>query len=275
MHYVKNLNQVLPQDIRALAWAPVSEDFDARFNCCTRTYKYFFPLSSLDIEAMQKASDKLLGEHDFRNFCKVDVGNNVNHFVRKIESINISACDENGARVTTDKEDQMFEITICGMAFLWHQVRCMVSVLFLIGLRLESSEVIDRLLDVEFCPKKPQYSMASEVPLVLYDCTFDKINWIFETDQLESTTRSFRNRWTDAAVRKSLIEKIFKDLQIHKEEEGHCFKEAILPLMTGHRTKNYRPLLTRPVCDGLERHLEKQAAKRKKLEERREETPKD
>eukprot|EP00795_Rhopilema_esculentum_P006601 gene6601-12140_t len=131
--------------------------------------------------AMQKASDKLLGEHDFRNFCKVDVGNNVNHFVRKIESINISACDENGARVTTDKEDQMFEITICGMAFLWHQVRCMVSVLFLIGLRLESSEVIDRLLDVEFCPKKPQYSMASEVPLVLYDCTFDKINWIFET----------------------------------------------------------------------------------------------
>ena len=39
------------------------------------------------------------------------------------------------------KNDDMCEITICGMAFLWHQVRCMVSILFLIGLRLEKPEV--------------------------------------------------------------------------------------------------------------------------------------
>ena len=37
--------------------------------------------------------------------------------------------------------NEMWEITIQGMAFLWHQVRCMVSVLFLIGLHLEAPEV--------------------------------------------------------------------------------------------------------------------------------------
>ena len=35
----------------------------------------------------------------------------------------------------------MYEITIQGMAFLWHQVRCMVSVLFMIGMHLEEPAV--------------------------------------------------------------------------------------------------------------------------------------
>lgn len=39
----------------------------------------------------------------------------------------------------------MCEITIRGMAFLWHQIRCMVSVLFLIGLHLEEPEVCNLL----------------------------------------------------------------------------------------------------------------------------------
>ena len=33
------------------------------------------------------------------------------------------------------------EMVVCGLAFLWHQVRCMVSVLFLIGLHLEKPQV--------------------------------------------------------------------------------------------------------------------------------------
>ena len=36
---------------------------------------------------------------------------------------------------------QMCELTIVGMAFLWHQIRCIVSVLFLVGQGKEKSEV--------------------------------------------------------------------------------------------------------------------------------------
>ena len=32
-------------------------------------------------------------------------------------------------------------MTVKGMAFLWHQVRCMVAILFLIGENLEEPEV--------------------------------------------------------------------------------------------------------------------------------------
>ena len=50
---------------------------------------------------------------------------------------------------------QMCEVTI---SFLWHQVRCMVAVLFLIGHGLEKPDLIGHMLDIE---RKPQYGMAS------------------------------------------------------------------------------------------------------------------
>lgn len=40
MDYCGMLNRVLPADIRALAWAPVTEDFSARFSCSDRTYRH-------------------------------------------------------------------------------------------------------------------------------------------------------------------------------------------------------------------------------------------
>lgn len=37
--------------------------------------------------------------------------------------------------------DELWAMTVKGSAFLWHQVRCMVAVLFMIGEGLESAEV--------------------------------------------------------------------------------------------------------------------------------------
>lgn len=42
----------------------------------------------------------------------------------------------------SDDEDDVYEMTIRGKAFLWHQIRCMAAVLFLIGARKEKPEVI-------------------------------------------------------------------------------------------------------------------------------------
>lgn len=47
---------------------------------------------------------------------------------------------------SSDDEDQLYAMTIKGTAFLWHQVRCMVSLLFFIGQGLESPTVRKHIL---------------------------------------------------------------------------------------------------------------------------------
>ena len=77
LDYVGMLNRVLPDDVRALAWAPVAEGFSARFSCASRTYRYWLARENAhgrprDVEAMRRAASKFVGDHDFRNFCKMD-----------------------------------------------------------------------------------------------------------------------------------------------------------------------------------------------------------
>lgn len=68
INYCQLLNRVLPQDIRCVAWMPmVNPNYSARFDCRSRTYRYFFPRGNLDVEAMKKASEYMVGVHDFRN----------------------------------------------------------------------------------------------------------------------------------------------------------------------------------------------------------------
>ncbi|KAG7942885.1 hypothetical protein I3843_15G010100 [Carya illinoinensis] len=173
--YVGVLNRVLPDDIRVLGWCPVPVGFSARFSCLSREYKYFFWRENLNFLAMEKAGKKFLGEHDFRNFCKMDAVN-VHNYKRNITLFEICPSD-----VRYDG-NQLLAFKIKGSAFLWHQVRCMVAVLLMIGQGLESPDVIDTLLDTEKTPRKPQYTMAPELPLVLHSCEFESIKFICSAD---------------------------------------------------------------------------------------------
>ncbi|KAG8927999.1 hypothetical protein FRC02_007480 [Tulasnella sp. 418] len=101
LNYVQILNTLLPPSIRVLAWSPVSPEFDARFSCSYRHYKYFFrpssppytPESTLDIEAMRDACRRLIGEHDFRNLCKVDPSKQIDNYKREIMEATINPVD--------------------------------------------------------------------------------------------------------------------------------------------------------------------------------------
>lgn len=97
--YCLILNKVLPDNIQCIAWSPTNESFSARFDCKGRRYKYFFLKGQLNIEKMQKASKYLLGTHDFRNFCKMDVGNGVIQFIRNIASIEFELFDKKASHV--------------------------------------------------------------------------------------------------------------------------------------------------------------------------------
>jgi tRNA pseudouridine38/39 synthase len=196
--YIALLNRVLPPTIRILAWCPSPPpNFSARFSCKERVYKYFFtnpaylPFPStnppnqrpkegyLGIAAMREAAAYLEGTHDFRNFCKVDATKQITNFKRRITQASIECLPTPAYLAQHSKSSDIcppqpntYTFTVRGSAFLWHQVRCMVAVLFLVGQGLEKPEVVKELLDVERNPRRPQYEMASDKPLVLWECTF-------------------------------------------------------------------------------------------------------
>ena len=168
----------------------------------------------LDIDRMRQAAKRFEGLHDFRNFCKVDPGKQISDYRRRIFRAEIRALspeEEPAAYVsgalfaetaashsashagttTNDFSPKTYVFDLQGSAFLWHQVRHMIAVLFLVGQGLESPEIIDHLLDITSCPEKPCYEMADEAPLVLWNCTFpnedadpltDGLNWVYVGD---------------------------------------------------------------------------------------------
>ena len=238
--YVTLLNSILPRSIRILAWCPhPPADFDARFSCRERRYKYFFtnpafcpkPGSKgmahangkssklregwLDIDQMKVAAKKLEGLHDFRNLCKIDPSKQMPSCERRVRYASVDEAEAIGAEFSrraelnatgiagtpslakkvgmgdhVDEGPKLYTFTVHGTAFLWHQVRCMVAVLFLVGQGLEEPDVIDKLLDIKNNPRRPAYEMADDAPLVLWDCVFpgedgggDSLCWIYAGDE--------------------------------------------------------------------------------------------
>ncbi|KAK0792403.1 pseudouridine synthase deg1 [Friedmanniomyces endolithicus] len=182
--YIQVLNRVLPPDIRILAWCPhPPPEFSARFNCKERRYRYFFtnpayasaPGSDegrLEIGRMELAAKKLEGLHDFRNMCKVDASKQITNFERRVFHAGIHRHGPERCATGSRVEPELYFFEVRGSAFLWHQVRHMVAILFLVGQGYEQPDIVDHLLDVEKCPGKPVYEMADDRPLVLWECIF-------------------------------------------------------------------------------------------------------
>nr|DBA18844.1 TPA: hypothetical protein GDO54_014740 [Pyxicephalus adspersus] len=202
VRYAQMLNRVLPADIRVLSWAVVPSTFSARFSCRSRTYRYLFPCAQLDVEAMDRAARMLEGTHDFRNLCKMDVANGVVNFIRTVVSARVEPVPELSQE---GGPFQLYHLQITGLAFLYHQVRCIMGVLFLIGQGKEEPDVIRELLDVKKNPCKPQYNMAVEFPLVLYDCLFDDVDWLSEKDVHTITVSHLQRIWTQEAVKMQIL----------------------------------------------------------------------
>jgi len=242
MDYVNILNRILPPDIRILAWSPIKPSFNARYDCSYRKYHYFFSSQDLDIELMQKACKKFEGHHDFRNFCKIDPTKK-NKFQRTIYSCSIFKAkntseitklpkhqDISSSTTTTTKHDNhpfdIYVFEIKGMAFLWHQVRCCMAVLFLIGKHKEDIEIIDQLFNVndEKDIGKPVYDLAPEIPLVLVDTGYPKNTFYWINDKNTTSNNNPQNCinyiknmsvlleiWQYEAIKLSLISKLLID----------------------------------------------------------------
>lgn len=151
MRYAKNqaddvtkfasiINRSLPDEIKIIDCIEVADDFNARFNCISREYMYFFMRRSLDVKRMDSACRLLEGKHDFRNFCRANVIQQDN-YERRIMHAGVypasslifgdeDKINPNGPwtgpkfrpELTEGGPFDMFYVRIRGNAFLWNQV---------------------------------------------------------------------------------------------------------------------------------------------------------
>ncbi|KAE8149733.1 pseudouridine synthase [Aspergillus avenaceus] len=191
--------------------------FDPMAHDKTGTMRPKFREGWLDIDAMREAAKYYEGVHDFRNFCKLDTSKQIENFERIIYHSDIEHIDPKStplgyvsqpgfqalqdgseqknaesADASSSSAAQVYVFNLKGSAFLWHQVRHMVSILFLVGQGLEPPTIVRDLLDVNKNPRKPIYEMASDAPLVLWDCIFpdlknggreDALEWVYAGDR--------------------------------------------------------------------------------------------
>ncbi|RGP75865.1 pseudouridine synthase 3 [Fusarium sporotrichioides] len=284
LQYPRLLNRVLPPDIRILAWCPSPPpDFSARFSCRERQYRYFFTQPAftpepsaggarngwLDIEAMREAAKHYEGEHDFRNFCKIDPGKQITNFVRTIYEADIEEVRDvssalpylsspqfapaEGLPADVAVYPKVYCFKVRGSAFLWHQIRHMVAVLFLAGQRLEKPDVVTTMLDVANNPCKPNYVMADEVPLVLWDCIFPSENDIPADPAAEKTDGL---DWVyladDPALSKSGPFGVMDGMWAHWRERklDELLSNQLLQMVSTQRSKDPSRQVTRPEPTG-------------------------
>ncbi len=129
------LNTKLPEDIVCIFAEDAESDFNARFNAKKKKYTYFiqnsrFPNAfkadyawhfpyELDVDAMKKAAEAFIGEHDFIGFAAS--GFTVSTTVRTIYSLDI------------EKSGDTVKITVTGNGFLYNMVRIMAGTLAFVG----------------------------------------------------------------------------------------------------------------------------------------------
>eukprot|EP01111_Echinosteliopsis_oligospora_P010888 TRINITY_DN3469_c0_g1_i2.p1 TRINITY_DN3469_c0_g1~~TRINITY_DN3469_c0_g1_i2.p1 ORF type:complete len:466 (+),score=93.10 TRINITY_DN3469_c0_g1_i2:195-1400(+) len=201
IQYAAMLNRVLPPEIRVIASSPVPLHFNARFSALYRTYKYFFIADQYNLSLMSEAGQSFVGEHDFRNFCKMDIDNVVN-YKRVVLGL------------TVEREGSLGVITISGFAFLWHQVRCMVSVLFMVGRGLEPVSIISDMLNLQKTPSKPMYEMASELPLVLYDCGFEDVQWEYDPEAHKKLLEHFHGLVDSLSLKRAVCDLMLRGIKL-------------------------------------------------------------
>ncbi len=146
--FASALNQFLPSDIKVVESFKVDDTLHARFSAKAKTYRYKLYVSKhprplmdrysarvefpLDVSAMQTASEKFVGKHDFS--CFLASGSEVKDTVREIYS----------AKVEKVGEEIIF--TVRGNGFLYNMVRIMVGTLVKVGLGKISANEIDKIL---------------------------------------------------------------------------------------------------------------------------------
>eukprot|EP00611_Tribonema_gayanum_P022810 TRINITY_DN4663_c0_g2_i3.p1 TRINITY_DN4663_c0_g2~~TRINITY_DN4663_c0_g2_i3.p1 ORF type:complete len:323 (-),score=144.61 TRINITY_DN4663_c0_g2_i3:82-1050(-) len=96
---------------------------------------------------------------------------------------------------------QLCRYEVRGQSFLWHMVRYMMAVLYMVGDGAEEPEAAARLLDMSLYPQKPHFMMAPDAPLVLHDCLYDRLDFQWQPENLWRLQAHLEAQWEEATLR--------------------------------------------------------------------------
>lgn len=136
----RSLVALTPDDLSVIGLYRAGADFSARFDAEARRYRYriaagearpvlawehsWWYKGALDVRAMDEAAQALVGEHDFKSFCKASSAvDKPTH--RYVSSLHVSEVEEAGERLIC--------IDIEGNAFLHNMVRTIAGTLVEVG----------------------------------------------------------------------------------------------------------------------------------------------
>jgi tRNA pseudouridine38/39 synthase len=253
LDYIKIINNLLPKDICVIGMAEVDNSFDARFSCLYREYKYFFIRNNMDIQKIKQACSKLEGVHNFKNFCKIDKSDPnyvTKNYERRIFEFTIEKLENSFFPATKQftnnliLENPYYELyvaTIKGSAFLWHQVRCMIGILFMIGRGLEDLNIIDNMLNINN-DITYNYEIASEIPLVLSDCQYEFVHFENKKENYAESFFNISNIYQENVIQMAMnsffLRTIVRPLKLSTEEKAlEDFEKNY------RRRKNYTKML--------------------------------
>lgn len=179
----KSLNALTDDDIAikdvALATDP---DFSARFSTVWREYRYrivvgkpplflhdfsWWHKTPLDVVEMSKACEYLIGEHDFKSFCKAQSAVDKNT-VREIKEIELFEEEHLGEKCLT--------LRVVGNAFLHSMIRTIVGTLVEVGEGRHEAAWVDDVLKA--CDRKAAGRTAPACGLVFHKVTYPANSWI-------------------------------------------------------------------------------------------------
>ena len=160
------LNVRLPEDVRVLSSSAVAEDFHPHKIKSRKTYEYRIRVArtllptdryyfhtvhvALDLAAMQKAADLLVGKHDFTSFSSVHA--QVTSRVRTIYELQVTGeghetSDQLKAHMEPTEMDVRIRVT--GDGFLYNMVRIIAGTLIEVGRGAMSPLSIKEILEAK------------------------------------------------------------------------------------------------------------------------------
>ena len=251
MDHIKVVNRLLPSDIRLYGVAEVDHAFDSRFSCLYREYKYFFLKKSRNIDLIKQCCRKLIGTHSFYNFCKVDRsktdedGNLSINFTRRIFEMGVHKFSDSIDEFNEGYYD-VYYVKIKGSAFLWHQIRCFMSIIFAISEGKEDLGLIDILLKEQTIHYN--YHIADDSPLILSDCQYEGIDF----KPLDDDSGSFlqlSSLYENTLIELNMQRYLLNEFCLVKRLKTKTWNEMIKEVSVTHpllqRNVNYTPLLKR------------------------------
>ena len=150
--FINGLNYYLPGDIAVKVAHRVADSFKVRRGAVSREYNYYIlnsltrspiregfsfrVVGTLDVEAINRACQALIGEHDFASFAS-SVGGEVKNTVRTVY------------RAKIEKDGELSVLNMVANSFLRHQVRSTAGTLVRVGLGKMSEGELNRIIEAK------------------------------------------------------------------------------------------------------------------------------